>query len=234
MKPATADLRNFPKRRSPDCRTVVWVANGQFCAYDFTKDETKTLAVDRRASMPDCQWLDEDKCAVILGRTVQIYDRQRNKLSENCGVPQGTTRIGDPAPGSRFLFCSSARELLVVDLEKKTAEPMEANVQSYVWLNGDTLVFSRKIQDTALRGTWVKQIGGEARRITEEPFSGGRTGELKVLALKDASLFLFETRAGLAKMSTEGTGLELMPPHPVALLRLTNVESLPKSGDLEH
>ena len=98
-------LIDINKRKSPDSKGVVGLENGKFYCYNVDTDEAKYFPVGRGA-INDYQWLDNDRCAAIAGGTrVILYDRKQNTLKEVVTLSVQCTKIGEPSPDGRFVFC---------------------------------------------------------------------------------------------------------------------------------
>jgi hypothetical protein len=129
-------------------------------------------------------------------------------LDEICVLPFPVSRIADPSPDGRYVFCGSWKQMAILDVQNKTTIPLSGDAQSYVWFGSDELIFSREMPDTQRRGTWLKKLHGDETRITEEPFLVLHDGAALVQTLKEAGVMVFETRLGLQKVNLDGSGLE--------------------------
>jgi len=187
---------------------------GQFYCYDVETDETKTIAIGRGA-LNDYQWLGNDRCAAIAaGRAVVLYDRLENTLAEVAALPSPSARIGEPSPDGRLVFCVGRMgNGVLVDLQKKTAVPV-AGGAGIIWISADTFAFSREVQDSELRGTWMQTAGEGERRVSPDPYLVANSGPM--IMASPAGVIVYATKHGLSKMNPDGTEVaELIKlPHP--------------------
>jgi hypothetical protein len=205
VKPVRIKLNDISKRRSPDSKFVVGVESGQFYCYDVDSDELKTIPVGRGA-MNDYQWLGNDTCiALAAGRTVVLYDRTQHSLSEITALPSQSTKIGEPSPDGRFVFCAGRGTGILVDLEQKTATAITGGAGIH-WISKDTFAFSREVPDSELRGTWLQTAGQSERRVSPEPYVVSKSGGF-IMSLPSLAIVIFATKHGLSKMNPNGTGL---------------------------
>ena len=218
VTPVRIPLNEIAKRRSPDGKRVVGVENGVFYCYDLENNASKTIRMGRLA-LNDYQWVGNDKVvAIAAGRAVLSYDRLNNKMDEVLQLPAMCTKIQAPSPDGRFVFCSDWKGAYLVDLENRTAAPFTGGA-GVEWVNNDTVIFSREIPDTALRGTWLETAGEGKRRVSPEPYLVGNAGGF-IMQIPSAGLIVFGTEHGISKMEADGTGAtELVnlghPPHRV-------------------
>jgi hypothetical protein len=202
VKPVRIKLNDIGKRRSPDGKSVVGVEGGQFYCYDVDSDELKTIPVGRGA-MNDYQWLGNDRCVAIAGgRTVVLYDRPTHQLSEIAALPSQLSKVGEPSPDGRFVFCIGRGSGALVDLEQKTATAITGGA-GVRWVSNDTFAFSREVPDSDLRGTWLQTAGEGERRVSPEPYLVGKSGGL-IMSLPSLQLIVFATKHGLSKMTPSG------------------------------
>lgn len=80
--------------------------------------------------------------------------------------------------------------------------------------------------DTDRRGTWIKKVGGEQKRICDEPFLAANN-LAPVLVLKDAGLAVFQTKKGLQKIRLDGSGLQSFVGSPMNVGRLSIIGRVP-------
>jgi hypothetical protein len=203
VTPVRIPLNEIAKRRSPDGKRVVGAENGVLYCYDLESNTTKTIRIGRLA-LNDYQWVGNDKVvAIAAGRAVVSYDRLNNTLNEVLQLPMMCTKIQAPSPDGRFVFCSDWKGAYLVDLEKRTATPFTGGA-GVEWVNNDTVIFSREVPDTALRGTWLETAGEGERRISPEPYLVNRTGP-EIMKLKSAGVLVLATEHGLSKMKPDGS-----------------------------
>jgi hypothetical protein len=219
VKPVRMSINGIRKHRSPDGTRLVGFENGKFYCYDVDSDDAQIIPVGGRGVMNDYQWLGNDRCAVIAAmKTVVLYDRLKNTLSEVAPLPFLCVRIGEPSPDNRFVFCGGKGKGVVVDLEKKTATPL-AGGAGMCWVSNDTYAFSREVADSDLRGTWLQTVGEGERRVSTEPFLVSKKGA-ELMVLPPSGLVIFATKRGLSKMRPDGTELAefVKLAHPPALV----------------
>jgi hypothetical protein len=205
VKPVRIKLNDIGKRRSPDGKFVVGVESGQFYCYDVDTDELKSIPIGRGA-LNDYQWLGSDRCvAIAAGRTVVLYDRPTNSLSEIAALPLQLSRIGEPSPDSRFVFCAGRGTGVLVDIEQKTATAITAGT-GIRWISKDTFAFSREVADSDLRGTWLQTTGESERRVSSDPYLVGKGGGF-IMSVPTLEMIIFATKHGLTKMKVDGSGV---------------------------
>ena len=219
VKPVRIKLNDIAKRRSPDSKSVVGIEGGQFYCYDADSDELKTIPIGRGA-INDYQWLGNDRCVVIAaGRTVILYDRTQHTLSEIVALPSQLSKIGEPSPDGRFVFCAGRGTGVLVDLEQKTATAITGGA-GIRWISNDTFAFSREVPDTDLRGTWLQTAGESERRVSPDPYLVGKGGGF-IMSLPTLELVVFATKHGLSTMKTDGSelvSLIKLPTPPISML----------------
>ncbi|MEA3207140.1 MAG: hypothetical protein QOE70_197 [Chthoniobacter sp.] len=203
VKPLQISLAEFAKRRSPDSKSVVGIQTGQFYCYDADTDDAKAITIGRGA-INDYQWLDNDRCLAIAAmKTVVLYDRPNNTLTELAALPVSCQRIGEPSPDGRFAFCVGRGNGVLVDTTKKTAVPVTGGA-GVCWISNDTFAFSREVADSELRGTWLQTVGDGERRVSNDPYLVAKSGPM-LMVLKGAGLVVFATPDGLSTMKPDGT-----------------------------
>jgi len=225
-QPIRLPLENLRKRRSPDQKSVVGIQSGEFYCYVVDSDTAKSIKVGR-VSFNDCQWLQNDLCAVLGGgRAVVLYDAKKHTLSEVVTLPQFCNRIGDPSPDGRFLFCGAQGKVLLVDVRGKTAAPV-ARGDGIRWIGNDTYVLSRNVADSESRGIWLQKVGGTERRISAEPYIVSQSGPM-LMERQAAGLLVFASRNGLSKMTADGTDLGEVAKLPKAVSHALGIEPWPR------
>jgi hypothetical protein len=206
VKPVRVNLGDFVKRRSPDSKSVVGIENGQFYCYDVDSEDAMTVQVGRGV-MNDYQWLGNDRCLAIAGgKTVVLYNRPKNTLTPLAPLPLPCTKIGEPSPDGRFVFCIGSGSGVLVDVEKKTATPVAGGAGIF-WINNDTFAYSREVPNSELRGTWLQTVGEGERRVSPDPYLVRKSGP-QMMTHKSAGMVIFSTKHGLSKMKPDGTGVE--------------------------
>lgn len=203
VKPVRIKLNDIGDRRSPDSKSVVGVEGGQFYCYDVDSDDLKTIPVGRGA-VHDYRWLGNARCVFIAaGRTVMLYDRTQHALSEIAALPSQLSKIGEPSPDGRFVFCAGRGNGVLVDLEQKTATAITGGAGIH-WISKDTFAFSREVLDSELRGTWLQTAGENERRVSPDPYLVGKGGGF-IMSLPDLGMVIFATKHGLSRMKPDGT-----------------------------
>jgi hypothetical protein len=214
VKPMDFSLLEIAKRKSPDSKSVVGLENGKFYCYDVDSDKADMHPVGRGA-VNDYQWLGNDCCLAIAAmKTVIIYDRPKNALTELAALPSQCFKIGEPSPDGRFAFCMGRGNGVLVDTLKKTAVPVTGGA-GVCWISNDTFAFSRDVPDSDLRGTWLQTVGEGERRVSTDPYLVSKSGPM-LLVMKSAGLTVFATKHGLATMKLDGTEVSevVKLPHP--------------------
>jgi len=166
VHPAVLPRANLARQRSPDSKSIVGIQNGKLYCYDVDSDSAKTTPA-ARLEMNDLQWLGNDRAACVLNeKVVATYDLASNALTEICQLPILCTKIGEPSPDGRYIFCANNRQGVLVDLQGKTATPVTGGA-GITWVSNDTFAFSRDVSDSNLRGTWI--YDGKEKRIYKNP-----------------------------------------------------------------
>ena len=203
VKPFQLPLGDIAQRRSPDSKSVVGLKNGEFYCYDVDSDDAKTGKVGR-GNISDYQWLGNDRCLAIAGgKMVVVYDRIKQTFSELAPLPFQCSRIREPSPDGRFVFCTGRDKGVLVDVNAKTAEQV-AGGAGVRWVSNDTFSFSREVPDSDLRGTWLQKVGDGERRVSLDPYLVGKS-EGFIMAVPSADVLLFATKHGLSRMKPDGT-----------------------------
>ncbi len=195
------------KLRSPDCKVLVG-DDGENCfVYDIDKPEP-ILFPKNGGKVSDVQWLNNDRCAFIIGgKTVSVFDRKKNTVEEVATLPFDCQKITDPSLDGRYVLCNNGRALVVVDVEKKTAENLGIEVDHIGWVSHDTLMYAREIPDMKLRGTWIKTIGSEPQRVLAEPYLVGYDKSAPLALMRELGVVVFATRNGIFMMKPDGSEL---------------------------
>jgi hypothetical protein len=226
VKPMQVQLLVNQKTRSPDSTMVVGIFNGQFMSYDFDSDRGNSRPIGR-GSLSDAQWLDTNRCVILVNRNVVgLFDRRQEKPENICVTPFPVRWLAEPSPSNRYVFCGGDNGVGLVDLETKFFIPLGADSQSWqgcVWLDGENLLCSWEGLDTDRRGTWLKNpVSGETR-ITDEPFLIANNSPL-VVVLKEAGLAVFQTRKGLQKIKLDGSGRQSFSPSSAEIFSIKKIQ----------
>jgi hypothetical protein len=204
IHPTKIPLLEIGKRRSPDSKSVVGIQNGQFYCYDVDTDDAKAIQVGRGA-INDYQWLGNDRCVAIAAmKSVILYDRKKNALTELAALPSQCNKIGEPSPDGRFVFCYSFEGGDLLDVVKKTATPINGGA-GIAWVSNDTYALSRDVPDTDLRGVWLEKAGEGERRVSPEPYLVNRRGDGFIMPIPKAGVVVFATKNGLSRMKPDGS-----------------------------
>ncbi len=107
----------------------------------------------------------------------------------------------------RSVLCNNGQALVVVDVEKKTAENLGIEADHIGWVSHDTLIYSREIPDMKLRGTWIKTIGSEPQRVLAEPYLVGYDKSAPLALMRELGVVVFATRNGIFRMKPDGSEL---------------------------
>jgi hypothetical protein len=132
-----------------------------------------------------------------------LFDRTQDTVSEIVTLPSQLSKIGEPSPDGRFVFCAGRGSGVLVDLEQKSATAISGGVGIH-WISKDTFAFSREVPDTDLRGTWLQTAGESERRVSPEPYLVGKGGGF-IMSLPNLEMAVFATKHGLSKMKLDGT-----------------------------
>ena len=195
------------KRRSPDCQMMVGEDDGKFFVYDINKPEAG-LFPSTGGKVLDIQWLNNDRCAFITGsKTVSVFDRKKNTVEEVATLPFDCQKITDPSLDGRYVLCDNGRAVVVVDVEKKTAENLGIEANHIGWVSHDTLMYAREIPDMKLRGTWLRTIGSEAHRVLEHPYLVGYDSAAAVALMRELGVVVLATRDTVFRMKPDGSEL---------------------------
>ena len=195
------------KLRSPDCKVLVGEAADKIFVYDIDKPEPGLLP-KKAGKVSDIQWLSNDACAFIIDdKSVSVFDRKRNVVEEVASLPFACQKITDPSLDGRYVLCSNGKALLLVDVEKKTAESLKVEYNHIGWVSNDTLIYAREIPDLKLRGTWLKTIGSEAQRVLEQPYLVGYDKSAQVALMKELGVVVLATSDALFRMKPDGSDL---------------------------
>ena len=194
------------KQRSPDGKYLVGDQGGKFFCYDLDTDNAQTIELGKRVGMTDYLWLDDKRCACIEnGAVVKLYDRESNALNAVAELPVKCRHIVLPSPDGRFAFCANdGGKGVLVDFQKRTANPVQGG-SGMAWVDGKTFMFSRDVQDSGLRGTWMQAPGEPERRVSPQPYFVYRKGS-SLLPL--GKIVVFIGKNNLMKIAADGTGLK--------------------------
>jgi hypothetical protein len=224
VQPMKLPLSEIGKRRSPDGGCVVGEFNRQLYAYDVDVGDAFGFPKGRDSAV-DFQWLDNQRCAFIVSaKGVAYYERGKNTLVEVAALPFACNKIAGPSPDGRYVLCAGRGGVVIVDVTEKRAEAFGTPAQHFGWLNGNTLVYSRDVPDTSVRGTWLRTMGGMEKQITSEPYVIGRDGSGAVAVMKDVNAIVFATSNALFRMKPDGSELQEIAKLPAPVQRLQAVE----------
>lgn len=205
VKPSNVPTAGISKRRSPDGTAVVGQQGSDFYFYDVDKDEAKHYPIGRIV-IGDSQWLDNNRCVLLMdGNGLSFFDRTTGKLEDPVKLLLPCKAIVAPSPNGRHMFCLTSKGLMLLDLETMKFEALPVGVESFDWVNDDTLLFPRTDSDSTLRGTWLKKVGKTEQRITPEPCFVERNVGPIYLAMKKAGQVVFITRHGICRVKPDGS-----------------------------
>lgn len=197
------------KRRSPDGSKVFGEDNGKLILFDVEGASASAVpGVQQRAV--DFQWMDNNTCAFINGNgaSVAVYDRQRSTVSQIAKLPFDCNKMAGPSLDGRYVLCAGRKGIAVVDLKGKKATDFGTPAQHFGWVSNDTLIYSRDVPDTGVRGTWLKTIGESERQVLGDPYVVGRDGAAAVSPMLDVGLVVFGTKDALFRMKPDGLQLQ--------------------------
>ncbi len=207
IQPVKIPQLNVPKRRSPNGRYMLNEEGGKLCFYDVNRLEAKVVAsIPERLS--DVQWIDDDSCALILGATkFAVYNRVSGSLNQIATLPFSCSQIAQASPNGGYMLCGGRKGVAVVDLKRKAASDFGTPAQHFGWVSDDTLIYTRDVPNTNLRGTWLRTIGDAERLVVAEPYIAGLNGSGAVAPLRQVELVVFGTRDALYRMKPDGSEL---------------------------
>ncbi|WP_395745109.1 hypothetical protein [Prosthecobacter sp.] len=205
LKQMKLPLQYNMKRRSPDCKIMLGEEEGQLFVFDIDKTEA-AMFPNTTGRVSDYQWLNNEACAILSGKTLRIFDRSSGKIGA-IALPIDCQRISMPSLNGRYVLCAGSSGQVQVDLKTKKAERVDIQGNHFAWVNDDTFIFSREIPDMKLRGTWLKTIGSEPQRVMEEPYPVGYDKSAPVALMRELGVVVFATRNALFRMKTDGTEL---------------------------
>ncbi len=223
-------LTGLKNQRSPDGAILVGGVTerrGQkFFAYDVEKDEAKYFDLDGRMRVTEFAWVNSNTCAyLIAGVELGVYDREKQEIRQLGQLPIQCQEMNTPSPSGRFVFCSSFKGVVLADVVSGKVEVISNPAQAYEWIDDETLLVARDVQDSNLRGTWVKKIGQEEVKVSTEPYTFARgAGGASVLPIKEAGIVFFATRGGMFKMKLGETEAQMFAPLSQPLTRFVYIE----------
>lgn len=227
VEPITLTLSELSKRRSPDGSFLIGEHNGQIYAYDVNSKDAVMLPKGRDAIL-DWQWLDNDRCAFIVGgKGVGLFDRRKRALEEVAALPFPCNRISGPSPEGRFVLCASRQGMVTVDVTEKKAELFGTPAQHYIWVSEATLIYSRDTPDKSVRGTWARTIGTKETLVTMDPYHVGANGNAAVAQMPEINLSIFGTKDALYKLEGHSSVA-------IAIAKLDQVKQTIKPVELEN
>lgn len=207
VHPMRIPLGEIGRRRSPDSRLVVGQQGSEFYCYDVDANNAKTVPFQGGKIIDFC-WLGNDRClGLAASKEIIAYDRLADELTDVCPLPFPCYKMVESSPDGRFIFTAGGMNMkngVLVDLEKKTAEPIKGGA-GITWVSNDTFVFSRDVPDSDWRGTWQQTAGQPEKRILPEPCVAGR-GNPAIIALPSINILLLVTRSGVAKSNYLAAG----------------------------
>lgn len=205
VQPQRIPVNDLAKRRSPDGRYLIGDDGKNIYVYDVEANDAKSFPKGRER-VNDWQWLSGDSCGFILGgKAISVYDRKQGAITQPVPLPFACNNLVGPSPSGRYALCFGAGGILIVDFTEKRTIPFGTPAQDFQWLGEDTLLCSRDVPDTSVRGTWLKTIGGEERRVLEEPYIAGNGDAAAFALMREVSLVLVATRSELYRMNLDGS-----------------------------
>lgn len=193
------------KRRSPDCEVMLGEDGGQFFVFDIDQPDA-AMFPNTAGKVSDYQWLNNDACAILSGKTVSVFDRKSGKV-EAVALPIECQRLSMPSLNGRYILCAGGSGQVQVDVRSKKAERVDIQGNHFAWMSDDSLIFSREIPDMKLRGTWVKTIGSEPQRVLAEPYLVGYDKSAPLALMRELGVVVFATRHGIFRMKPDGSEL---------------------------
>ncbi len=208
VQPVRLPLGDLAKRRSPDGRFLVGDEPKNIYAYDVETAEAKNFPTGRDRLL-DFQWLDDKRCAfIVAGRGVALYDRTKNAVEEVTALPILCNKIGGPSPDGRYVFCAGRQGIVIVDVKAKTVESFGTAGGDFGWVGAETLIYSRDVSDSSIRGTWLRTMGELERLVTADPYAVRMTDGGAIALMREPNLVLFASRTTLYRMKPDGSELK--------------------------
>jgi hypothetical protein len=192
--------------------------------YDVAEDETKSFPVKQNMVFSKLNWVNNERCIFFQRFEMNVFDFGGQGVRQILTLPSAPQGLAEPSPTGRYLFVVGGDGLYLVDLEGGDFETLPNPGQAYKWIDSDSFLFARNVPDTALRGTWRKQVGGEEVRVSTEPFSYTERSGMSVLGIPEAGMLFFASRGGMFKMPISGTKAEMFAPIPKPLTQFVYLE----------
>ena len=106
------------------------------------------------------------------------------------------------------MLCAGRQGIVIVDVKDKKAEPFGTPAQGFAWVSDDTLIYSREVPDTSVRGTWLRTMGSSEHLVSSEPYSIGMDGSGALALMREVNLVLFASGTTLFRMKPDGSELK--------------------------
>lgn len=227
VAPVQIPFTQAPERRSPDGGILAGEVPGSksytVFMYDVEANDAKKAEVGM-ARINSTLWLGRERCCLLINsQNLLGYDRAKGTFAEIMKLPKPFNKIAAASPTGRFIFCLDNNGVGIADLEKKEMIPVNFPPQNLYWIGDDTLLMSRDITDSTYRGTWVQELGGEALRVSTEPYVYDDTNS-SVLLMKEAGMVIFGIKNGLVKMKPDGSSVNMFASIPYPALRIQKIE----------
>ena len=225
VEPQRIPLNDLTKRRSPNGRYLIGDDGKSIYVYDVEASTAQSFPKGRER-VNDWQWVSDNSCGFILGgKTVAVYDRKQGNIRQVAELPFACNRIVAPSPNGNYAICYGAGGMLIVEFSTGKVIPFGAPVQDLNWIDDETLICCRDVPDTSIRGTWLKTVGGEERRLMAEPYISGRGDVAAFAIMRDVNLILFATRTLLFSAKPDSSNLREVanlqaPPRQIQALEL--------------
>ncbi len=216
----TSDL---VKRRSPDGRFLIGDA-GNIYVLDVEAPDAYNFPESRWRAV-DFQWLSNDRCAfIIASKSVSIYDRKQNSIKEVTALPFECSKIVGPSPNGRYAICAGRKGIAILDTQEKTAIDFGTPAENFAWVTDDTVIYTRDVPDSTVRGTWLRMMSQPERRLTLDPYMVGRDGTGAVESLPELGITMFVAREIFFGVKFDGSALKEIAKLEKPVTRLLSVQ----------
>ncbi len=230
IKECRIPQKHLSKRRSPDGQVMLADEDGKGSLFDV--NTMGGTALGNVQQVDDAQWMNNDLCAILHdgGNQVAIHDRRTGKTEATTSLPFRCDKMAGPSPDGRYVLCVGSRGIAVVDLQQKKAADFGPPAQHFGWVSDDTLIYSREVPDTSIRGTWLQTMGEPERQVTVAPYMVapymvGLDGGAAVAPMREVGLVVFGTKDALFRMKADGSELRELAALPRPVGRILAVGS---------
>lgn len=227
VKPAQVSGVDLVRARSPDGQILLGMEGMNFFIYDLDGDEKKTSPVGLKA-VTDYQWLDNNQCVLaVRDKGVALFDRSSSFVGPVQSLPIRSYRLGVASADQQSILCYNHQAGAVINLKTGVSELLPAGAQGIIWPDGESYLYACHIQDSDLRGTWIKTWGKDPQRLTPEPYLISRAGEALAMTFANSGHIIFINRQGLCRVKQDGSHFVVISPdrQPTNLLPIRSWEA---------